>query len=44
MPPSYTSAQKAAISQYVALTQTDKTTAAKLLKQYNWDVQTAANS
>ncbi|PNS19296.1 hypothetical protein CAC42_2473 [Sphaceloma murrayae] len=44
MPPSYSSAQKAAIQQYVALTQSDKTTAAKLLKQYNWDVQAAANS
>ncbi|KAF2225793.1 Cullin binding-domain-containing protein [Elsinoe ampelina] len=44
MPPSYTAAQKGAISQYVALTQTDKTTAAKLLKQFNWDVQQAANA
>jgi len=44
MPPAYTSQQKAQILQFTGLTQADKHTAAKLLKQSNWNVQSAANS
>ncbi|KAF2148249.1 hypothetical protein K461DRAFT_262261 [Myriangium duriaei CBS 260.36] len=42
--PAYTASQKAAIQQYSALTQADKTSSAKALRQYDWDVQAAANA
>lgn len=44
MPPAYTAAQKTAIQSYASLTQSDKTSSAKVLKQHNWDVQAAANA
>lgn len=44
MPPAYTAAQKAAIQSLSSLTQADKTSSAKVLKQHNWDVQAAANA
>jgi len=43
MPPAFTTSQKAAIQQYTSLTQADKNAAAKALKQYNWNVEAAAN-
>lgn len=43
MPPAYSTPQKAAISQFSALTQADKSSAARFLKQYDWNVQNAAN-
>lgn len=42
--PAYTAAQKTAIQSYSSLTQSDKTTSAKVLKQHDWDVQAAANA
>lgn len=44
MPPAYTSQQKAAIIEFVSVTQSDKTSAAKVLKQANWNVGAAVNS
>nr|POF18643.1 defective in cullin neddylation protein 1 [Quercus suber] len=44
MPPAYTSQQRTAISELVAITQGDKTVAAKVLKQHAWNVQAAINS
>ncbi|KAI5205246.1 hypothetical protein AUEXF2481DRAFT_9266 [Aureobasidium subglaciale EXF-2481] len=44
MPAAYTSAQKTAIQSFVEVTGTDKTAAARLLKQANWNVQTATNA
>lgn len=43
MPPAYTTAQKSAIAQLQGITQTDKTAAARLLKNSNWNVERAAN-
>ena len=44
MPPAYTAAQKTAIQQYAALTQSDKSSAAKVLRQHNWNLESAANA
>jgi len=44
MPAAYTSAQKLAISEYTSVTQSDKSAAAKVLKQHNWDVSSAVNA
>nr|POF13940.1 sorting nexin mvp1 [Quercus suber] len=40
----YTSQQKTAINELVAITQADKSGAAKVLKQHAWNVQAAINS
>ncbi|KAF7197975.1 Defective in cullin neddylation protein 1 [Pseudocercospora fuligena] len=44
MPPAHTAQQKNAISEFVSVTQSDKTTAAKFLKQANWNVGQAVNA
>jgi len=44
MPTAYTTAQKSAIQQYAALTQADSRSAAKILKQHNWNLESAANA
>ncbi|EMC97902.1 hypothetical protein BAUCODRAFT_86079 [Baudoinia panamericana UAMH 10762] len=44
MPAAYNSQQKAAINEFVTVTQSDKSTAAKILKQHNWNVSAAANT
>ncbi|EME47438.1 hypothetical protein DOTSEDRAFT_146076 [Dothistroma septosporum NZE10] len=44
MPPAYTSQQKSAIAEVSNVTQADKSTAAKLLKQHNWNVGAAVNT
>jgi len=43
MPPAYTTSQKALIAQFVAVTGTDRTQAAKLLKAHGWRIDTATN-
>lgn len=43
MPTAYTPLQKAAIQRYIEIANVDKATAARTLKQHNWDVQAAAN-
>jgi len=43
MPGPYNSAQKAAIAEFTSVTQADKSSAAKLLKQQNWNVSAAIN-
>ncbi|KAK5122126.1 hypothetical protein LTR85_004372 [Meristemomyces frigidus] len=40
----YTSQQRSAISEFTGVTQSDKSGAAKLLKQYNWNVGAAVNA
>ncbi|KAK4541014.1 hypothetical protein LTR36_008383 [Oleoguttula mirabilis] len=40
----YTSQQKSSISEFTGVTQADKSSAAKLLKQYNWNVGAAVNA
>ena len=44
MPAAYTSTQKSAISEFTGVTQSDKSNAAKLLKQYGWNVGAAVNA
>lgn len=44
MPGSYNTAQKSAISEFVSVTQTDKNTAAKVLKQHNWNTSAAVDA
>ncbi|KAK4899565.1 Scaffold-type E3 ligase [Elasticomyces elasticus] len=44
MPSMHSSAQKAAISDFTSVTQVDKSTAAKLLKQHNWNASAAVNA
>ncbi|KAK3680151.1 Scaffold-type E3 ligase [Recurvomyces mirabilis] len=44
MPSSYTSQQKTAISEFTGVTQADKSSAAKLLKQFHWNVPSAVNA
>ncbi|KAK3065826.1 Scaffold-type E3 ligase [Teratosphaeriaceae sp. CCFEE 6253] len=44
MPSIYSSTQKAAIAEFISITQVDKSTAAKLLKQSNWNSSAAANA
>lgn len=44
MPPSYSSAQKSALSEFTQVTQSDKNAASKLLKQHNWNVGAAINA
>lgn len=44
MPPAYTTAQKASISNLTSLTGIDKSGAAKLLKQNAWNENAAANA
>lgn len=44
MPPAYTSTQKSAISEFTGVTQADKSSAAKMLKQHNWNVGAAVNA
>ncbi|KAI7019637.1 hypothetical protein KC362_g13953, partial [Hortaea werneckii] len=39
----YTAQQKSAISEFTSVTQSDKTTAAKILRQHNWNVGGAIN-
>ncbi|SMY21545.1 unnamed protein product [Zymoseptoria tritici ST99CH_1A5] len=39
-----TSSQKAAVTEFTSVTQADKSTAAKILKQHNWNVGAAANA
>ncbi|OAL46464.1 hypothetical protein IQ07DRAFT_152056 [Pyrenochaeta sp. DS3sAY3a] len=43
-PTLYTSAQKAAITQFVNFTQLDRNTAARVLKNHAWDPQIAVNA
>ncbi|KAI6821808.1 DUF298-domain-containing protein [Hortaea werneckii] len=43
MPAAYTAQQKSAISEFTSVTQSDKTTAAKILRQHNWNVGGAIN-
>jgi len=43
MPGPYTSTQKAAIAEFTSVTQADKSSAAKMLKQQNWNVTSAIN-
>ncbi|KAH0095017.1 sorting nexin Mvp1, partial [Aureobasidium melanogenum] len=40
----YTAAQKTAIQSFVDFTSTDRTTAAKVLRQHGWNVQVATNA
>lgn len=44
MPTVYTSAQKAAITQFINFTQLDRNTAARVLKNNAWDPQVAVNA
>lgn len=44
MPSVSSSTQKAAISQFIAVTQADKSTASKVLKQHNYNVDAAVNA
>jgi len=44
MPPAYTAQQKSCISEFASFTQADKSTAAKVLKQHNWNTQAAVNA
>ncbi|KAK5118954.1 hypothetical protein LTR62_000165 [Meristemomyces frigidus] len=44
MPSTYTAQQKTAISEFTGITQADKSSAAKLLKQFHWDVRSAVNA
>lgn len=44
MPAAYTSQQKNAIAEFVGVTQSDKSTAAKILKQHNWQTGAAVNA
>ncbi|KAK0272182.1 Scaffold-type E3 ligase [Friedmanniomyces endolithicus] len=44
MPAIYSSAQKAAIAEFTSVTQVDKSSAAKLLKQHNWNASAAVNA
>ncbi|KAK1066153.1 Scaffold-type E3 ligase [Friedmanniomyces endolithicus] len=44
MPAIYSSAQKAAITEFTSVTQVDKSSAAKLLKQHNWNASAAVNA
>ena len=44
MPAAYNNSQKAAISEFTGVTQSDKTSAGKLLRQYNWNVGAAINA
>jgi DCN1-like protein 1/2 len=44
MPPAYTSAQTKAITEFSSVTQASPSTAAKILKQHNWNVGAAANA
>jgi len=44
MPPAYTASQKAAIQSFVDFTNTDRTTAGKVLRQHGWNVQVATNA
>jgi DCN1-like protein 1/2 len=43
MPPGYTSAQKAAITQFISFTNADKNTATRFLKSHNWNQEQAVN-
>ncbi|KAK8232071.1 Cullin binding-domain-containing protein [Phyllosticta capitalensis] len=43
MPPAYTAAQKAAIQQVVNFTNSDRTTAARILRNHNWNAEQAIN-
>ncbi|KAF2087891.1 DUF298 domain protein [Saccharata proteae CBS 121410] len=43
MPPSYTTAQKAAIQNFMSFTQSDRATAARILKANNWNTEHAVN-
>lgn len=43
MPATYTAQQKAAINEFVGITQADKSSAGKVLKQHNWNVSLAVN-
>ncbi|KAK1052051.1 Scaffold-type E3 ligase [Friedmanniomyces endolithicus] len=44
MPAIYSSTQKAAITEFTSVTQVDKSSAAKLLKQHNWNASAAVNA
>lgn len=44
MPASYSSKEKRAIEEFAQVTQGDKNTAAKLLKQANWSMSAAVNA
>lgn len=44
MPPVYTTAQKSALNEFTSITQADRTTATKVLKQANWSVGAAVNA
>ncbi|KAB2581326.1 Defective in cullin neddylation protein 1 [Lasiodiplodia theobromae] len=43
MPPAYTTAQKSAIQQVVNFTSCDRTTAARILRNHNWNAEQAIN-
>lgn len=44
MPSPLTTQQKNAVIEYTSITQSDKSSAAKLLKQCNWNVGAAVNA
>ena len=44
MPGPYSSTQKSAINEFIGVTQSDKNTAGKMLKQHNWNVGAAVNA
>jgi DCN1-like protein 1/2 len=44
MPSVHTPQQKSAISEFISVTQSDKSSAAKVLKQYQWNVGAAVNA
>lgn len=43
MPSAMTSQQRNAVSEFTGVTQADKSSAAKILKQYGWNVSAAVN-
>lgn len=44
MPSVSSSTQKAAVAEFISVTQADKSTASKLVKQHNYNVQAAINA
>lgn len=44
MPSVSSSQQKAAVSEFIGVTQSDKSTASKVLKQHGYNVQAAINA
>jgi len=44
MPAAYSGPQKTAIGEFTGVTQADKSTAGKFLKQHNWNIAAAINA